>query len=136
MSKAIIDTNVILRILAKDNGEQCKKALNFIKEASSKGKSLYLPAIVIMEIVWVLESYYKLSKKEVRNRLEPILNTPELKCEMKGVFKEAISIYVEKNIKFADAVIGCWGLANEISVVYTYDEKDFKRINGLDVRIP
>jgi hypothetical protein len=29
-----------------------------------------------------------------------------------------------------------WGLDEEISIVYTYDVKDFKKISGLQVRTP
>ena len=33
--------------------------------------------------------------------------------------------------------MGCWGrLEKEISIVYTYDENDFKKIPGLQVRRP
>ena len=36
----------------------------------------------------------------------------------------------------ADAVMGYWGLEEGFSTVYTYDEKDFKKISGLQVRNP
>jgi len=45
-------------------------------------------------------------------------------------------LYEEKNIKFADAVMGYWGLEKNLAIVFTYDEKDFKRIEGLEVRKP
>jgi predicted nucleic acid-binding protein len=32
--------------------------------------------------------------------------------------------------------MGHWGLDKGISVIYTYDEKDFKKIEGLEVRRP
>lgn len=38
--------------------------------------------------------------------------------------------------KFADAVMGYWGLARGLSTVYTYDAKDFKKIKGLAVKTP
>ncbi len=39
-------------------------------------------------------------------------------------------------MKFADAVMGYWGLERGFSAVYTYGEKDFKKIEGLDVSKP
>jgi len=42
----------------------------------------------------------------------------------------------KKNIKFADAVMGYWGLEKGFSTVYTYDEKDYRRIEGLEVKRP
>ncbi len=55
---------------------------------------------------------------------------------MENVFKRAIAVYEEKNIKFADAVMGYWGLEKGISAVFTYDEKDFRKIEGLKVHKP
>jgi predicted nucleic-acid-binding protein len=52
------------------------------------------------------------------------------------VFRQALATYETQNIKFADAVMGHWGLEEGISTVYTYDEKDFKKISGLQVRRP
>jgi hypothetical protein len=44
--------------------------------------------------------------------------------------------YETQNIKFADAVMGYWGLNEGLTTVYTYDEKDFKKIPGLQVHKP
>lgn len=75
-------------------------------------------------------------KKVIREITEAILNTPGLKIETEDVFRKALSCYETKNIKFADAVMGYWGLEKGLSAVFTYDEKDFKRIEGLEVKRP
>lgn len=107
-----------------------------MERAQHKEVSLYILPVAVLEIVWVLEKYYKLDRKTIREFMEAVLNTPELKCEMENIFRNALMLYEEKNVKFADAVMGYWGLDREISTVYTYDEKDFKRIAGLEVRKP
>lgn len=136
MVKAFVDTSVILRILVKDDDFKRKASERLIKEAKQKEISLFLPSIVILETVWVLEKVYKLNKKNIKELVEAILNTTELKIEMEEVLRKAVEVYAEKNIKFADAVMGHWGLNSDITVVYSYDEKDFKRIEGLEVRKP
>jgi predicted nucleic-acid-binding protein len=134
--KAFIDTSVILRILVKDDEIKRKATERFIKDARQQGITLYLLPVAILEIVWVLEKVYKFGRKLIREHVEAILNTPEFNCEMEDVFKSAIKTYEEKNIKFADAVMGFWGLEKGLSTVYTYDEKDYKRIEGLEVKKP
>jgi predicted nucleic acid-binding protein len=52
------------------------------------------------------------------------------------VFRQALVTYETQKIKFADAVMGYWGLEEGLSTVYTYDENDFKKISGLQVRRP
>lgn len=136
MLKAFIDTSVILRLLIKDDDNKRKSAEKLLREAKNEGITLYLLPVAVMEIVFVLEKIYKLNRKTIREMVEAILNTPELRIEMEDVFKKALETYELKNIKFADALMGYWGLEKGFSIVYTYDEKDFKRIDGLSVRKP
>jgi predicted nucleic acid-binding protein len=55
---------------------------------------------------------------------------------MEDVFRKALEVYESKNVKFADAIMGYRGLEKGLSTVYTFDEKDFKRIEGLEVKKP
>ncbi len=136
MLKAFIDTSVILRLLVKDDDIKRKAVERLLKEAINKGEALYVLPVALMETVFVLEKVYKIDRKKIREMLEAILNTPVLRFEMGDVFRKAIKVYEEKNVKFADAVMGYWGLEKGFSTVYTYDEKDFKRIEGLEVKKP
>lgn len=135
-NKAFIDTSVILRLLVKDDQAKAKAVEKLLRESKDKGITLFVPPVTILEIVWVTEKVYRLSRKTIRELVEAILNTPELKCPLEPIFREALITYETKNIKFADAVIGHWGLAEGLSTVYTYDETDFKKISGLQVRKP
>ncbi|OGW67060.1 MAG: hypothetical protein A3J72_09615, partial [Nitrospirae bacterium RIFCSPHIGHO2_02_FULL_40_19] len=126
MLKAFIDTSVILRLLVKDDDIKRKAVERLLKEAINKGEALYVLPVALMETVFVLEKVYKIDRKKIREMLEAILNTPVLRFEMGDIFRKAIKVYEEKNVKFADAVMGYWGLEKGFSMVYTYDEKDFK----------
>lgn len=136
MRKASIDTNILLRLLIKDDDIKKKACEKLLEKARLKEIQLYILPIVVMEIVWVLEKYYKLDRKTIRELAEAVMNTPELHIEMEDVFRRALRLYEEKNVKFADAVIGYWGFEKGLSIVYTYDEKDFKHIKELEVRKP
>lgn len=131
MHKAFVDTNVLLRYLTKDNDVSSKACEKLLERAHRKEIALYVFPVTVMEIVWVLEKYYQFSKKKVRELVEVIINTPELKVEMQDVLLKALKVYEEKSIKFADALMGCRGIDKGITTVYTYDVKDFKRIKGL-----
>ncbi|MEW5815668.1 MAG: PIN domain-containing protein [Spirochaetota bacterium] len=136
MHRANVDTNVLLRLLIKDNDIKRKACERLLEKAKRKEIYLYILPIVVMEIVWVLEKYYKLGRKTVRELTEAVMNTPELHIEMEDVFRKALKVYEEKNVKFADAVIGYWGLEKGFSIVYTYDERDFRNIKDIEVRKP
>ena len=135
-NKAFIDTSVILRLLVKDDPAKAGAVEKLLRESKDKGLTLYLLPVTILEIVWVTEKVYRLSRKTIRELVEAILNTPNLKCPLEQVFRKALITYETKKIKFADAAMGHWGLEVGISTVYTYDEDDFKKISGLQICKP
>ncbi|MGD0309130.1 MAG: PIN domain-containing protein [Acidobacteriota bacterium] len=134
--KAFIDTSAILRLLVKDDELKAQAVEKLIRSAPEKGIVLHVLPVTMMEVVWVLEEVYRQPKPAVRELAEAIINTPQLKVAMSGVFLQALKLYEEKNIKFADALMGCWGLSLGLDTAFTYDEKDFKRIAGLVVKRP
>ena len=136
MIKAIVDTNILLRLFIRDDETKLNECVKLIRESKYSGITLYILPITILEIVWVLEKFYKYEKKEIREIVEAVLNTPELKCEMEHVFRKALITYDERNVKFADAFLGYLGLEIGIKTIFTHDEKHFKRIEGIDVRTP
>ncbi len=134
--KAFIDTSAILRLLVKDDDLKAQAVERLIRSAPENGIALHVLPVTMMEIVWVLEKVYRQPKPAVRELAEAIVNTPQLKVVMSGVFLQALKLYTEKNIKFADALMGCWGLNLGMDTAFTYDEKDFRRIDGLAVKRP
>ena len=135
-SEAFIDTSVILRILTKDDEVKMGDAVRLIKDSGKNGIYLHILPVALIETVFVLEKIYKLRKAEIKELIDGILNTPELHCELENIFRKAVSLYAEKNIKFGDALMSSWALQKGVSVVYTYDNKDFKRVSGIEVRNP
>jgi uncharacterized protein len=136
MNRAFLDTSAILRMLVQDEDLKAEAVENLIRTAPEKGLVLYVIPVTILEIVWVLEKVYRYPKKVIRELTEAIINTPQLKVELAGVFLNALKVYEEKNVKFADALMAFWAIDEGIITTYTYDEKDFKRIDGLTVLKP
>ncbi len=136
MNRAFIDTSAILRLLVRDDGVKAQAVENLIRSAPEKGLALHVMPVTILEIVWVLEKVYRYPKAAVRELAEAIINTPQLKVEQAGVFLDALKAYEERNVKFADAVMAFSAMDKGITTAYTYDEVDFKRIDGLAVLKP
>jgi predicted nucleic-acid-binding protein len=122
--------------MVKDSEHKYKAVEKLLIESKENGISLYLLPIAVLETVFVLEKVYKLNKRDIAQRILALINTPDITIEMKDVFANAITCYIEKNIKFADAVMGYWGLEKGINIAYTYDRKDFGRIAGIKVMQP
>jgi len=134
--KAFVDTNILLRLLVQDEAAQHRACVNLLQIARKEGSVLHLLPVAVLEVVWVLEKVYRYPRSRIREIVEAILNTPELKVEKEAVFRKALSVYESQNIKFADALMAHWGIDLGLTTIYTFDEKHFRKIAGLEVRTP
>jgi len=123
-----VDTNIFIRFLTNDVPHKADACEKLFKRAIEKKDSLFTTDLVIAEIVWVLESFYKLEKKEIRDKLEKILNTPNLACPNKDLILIALMLYTKKDIDFIDAYNALVLKEEGISEVYSYD-KDYNSID-------
>jgi predicted nucleic acid-binding protein len=125
-----IDTNIFIRYLTNDipgKADECEK---IFKKAIKKEETFYTTDMVIAEIVWVLESYYELPKEEVQDKVEKILNTPNLICTNRDLILSALTLYSQKNIDFIDAYNALMMKNKGIEEIYSYD-KHYDRVEWL-----
>ena len=125
-----LDTNIFIRFLTDDDPEKADACEKIFKKAVKKEETLFTTDMVIAEIVWVLESFYKLPKNEVQDKVEKILNTPNLICPHKDLILIALTLYSEKNIDYIDAYNALILKEKGIEELYSYD-KDYDRIDWL-----
>ncbi len=135
-SKALIDTNILLRYLLDDIPEQADAVESLLLEAAQGQLALHTNALVLAEIVWTCESYYQLSKEEIQDKALMILNTPGLEVADRDLITEAIFTYADENIGFVDALNACWMKQHGIETIYTFDQKHYKRIQGIHAKVP
>ena len=125
-----IDTNIFIRFLTNDIPQKADACEKIFKKAVAKKETLFTTDLVIAEIVWVLESIYELQKEEVQDKVEKILNTPNLICPHRNLILSALTLYSEKNIDYIDAYNALVLKDEGIEELYSYD-KDYDRIDWL-----
>lgn len=133
---AFIDTNVLLRYLLDDVPEQADAVESLLLQAARGQLTLYANALVLAEIVWTCESYYQLPKHDIKDMVLMILNTPGLEVADSDLITEAIFTYADENIYYIDAFNACWMKQQHIETIYTFDQKHYKRIQGIRAKIP
>ncbi|HDM77459.1 MAG TPA: PIN domain-containing protein, partial [Deltaproteobacteria bacterium] len=57
-----IDTNILIRFLVGDDELQAKTVYNLFKRAEAEKKELFVPLLVMLELIWVLESVYDIPR--------------------------------------------------------------------------
>lgn len=125
-----LDTNIFISFLTDDVPKKADACEAIFKKAVEKQETFFTTDLVIAEIVWVLESFYKLPGNEVQDKVEKILNTPNLICPNKDLILNALILYSEKNIDFIDAYNALILKDNGIKELYSYD-KHYDRIDWL-----
>jgi len=111
------DTNIFIRFFADDMPEQTEISKKILKGLLEDKYELYLCDLVFAEIVYVLESYYKLDKKDILDKMFAILKFKNLVVENKSIIIEALEIYNEKNI---DLLMLIWPVMPERPAAIKY----------------
>jgi predicted nucleic acid-binding protein len=125
-----VDTNVFLRFLVNDDPAKADACEALFRNAIAGDETLVTSDMVIAEIIWVLESYYELKKSDIRESVEKILNTRNLRCPNREIIISALSTYVDKKIDFIDAYNAFMMKRDEINEIYSYDEH-FDRVDWI-----
>ena len=136
MADLFVDTNVFLRYLTNDDAKKAQRAEALFQRAVEGKVTLETSLLVVAEMVWTLESFYRLSKDEIAEKIGRILNTPNLHCAEGTTVLEALDVYVTENVDFIDAYHGVSLRATDAPKVVTYDRKHFKRMDWLSIVEP
>ncbi len=136
MAELFVDTNVFLRFLTNDDPAKARRAEALFKKAVAGEVTLETSLLVVAEIVWTLESFYRLAKDDIAEKIGKILNTPNLHCEASSTVLEALDLYVVKNVDFIDAYHGVMLRGANTMQIVTYDKKHFGRMDWLTILEP
>ncbi|MGI5835439.1 MAG: PIN domain-containing protein [Chloroflexota bacterium] len=125
--KLHVDSNVVLRYLVNDPPGMAEKA-SLVFSAVADGKiSLIVEEIVIAEVTWVLQSFYRHSPKDISNSLMQLLLQEGIESPRKEFLLRALLIYGETGVKFGDALLAAHVTDSGQAEIISFDEH-FDRI--------
>lgn len=114
-----IDTNVILRLILRDDMEMFERAIDFI---ASNSTFVYVPDLAITEAVYVLEGE-RLSREKIVAELKTVLSIPRLDY-YEELFSKVFEMYVQHpKLSFNDCYLAELMADKERTPFYTFDEK-------------
>jgi predicted nucleic-acid-binding protein len=95
-----IDTNILVRLLTRDDEAQTKSAEAFVV------KGAWVSHLVLAETVWVLDSVYGLAPAQIQSALEMLLNHRDLVIEKADVVASALIHFQRKPVLgFTDCLV-------------------------------
>jgi predicted nucleic-acid-binding protein len=98
---AAIDTNVLVRLVTKDDKSQYKKAQAFV----AAHQPVLVTQLSVLELVWVLMSRYRLDKERTCQVVHALLETRELNIQAPGILEAALKTWKKSKADFADCFI-------------------------------
>ncbi len=101
----LIDTNIIIRYLIKDNETLFVESKKIFDQIENENIKVEIIDGVIMECLYVLTKFYKLPKKEVIEDLIAILHLEGIVNTNKHILLQALTIHNEINIDFVDCLL-------------------------------
>ena len=121
-----VDTNVLVRILIDDSGqpEQVRLAREQVKQAGI----VFVTQVVQVETVWVLETSYKIDKKNILFILEHLAYNSCFKLEQEEYYIKALHLFHTGKADFSDYLILAASQGEDCDVL-TFDKR-FGRSNG------
>jgi predicted nucleic acid-binding protein len=126
-----IDTNIFLRYLTNDDAEKAKKVFLLLKKVEEGKERVATSPLVIFELIFTLDKFYKVSRKDIGEMTTAIINLEGLVVEFKDTFIFALKLFAEKNISFADAFNVSIMKSKGITKIYSYDT-DFDKIDKIE----
>lgn len=115
-----VDTNVLIRILVDDPDAVLQ--MQSARALLAKSEVLFVPQIVQVETVWVLESAYCFDKPAICKILEHLLNHPKFQLQSAESFKSAVTLFHQHSADFSDCLILTESACQHLKL-YTFDKK-------------
>jgi predicted nucleic acid-binding protein len=124
---AWLDTNVVVRFLAKEPPGLAQRAERLLARAQTGEIAFRLTPIAVAEIVWVLRRIYRREPGEIAAGLSALLRADGIYADQRDTLLEALDLMVEKRVAFPDAFVAVSARQAD-EPVCTFDA-DFARLN-------
>ncbi len=118
-----IDTNILVRFLVGDDRIQTKKVYTLFKKAEAEKQELLVPLLVVLELIWVLESVYNISREDILDAIRDLLLMPVLKFEHQSALQQFVHNAQGNTYDLADILIAHSAKAQGCDTVITFDKK-------------
>jgi len=124
-----IDTNVLLRLLLRDDPRQSEAASRLMEEMATAGEPAFISLVTLVEFVWVLEDTYRINRGDLPVIVRKLLNTAHITIEQEDAVRRALE---SPDGDFSDRIIHFVGAAAGCDRTVTFDRK-FARLAGVQL---
>jgi predicted nucleic-acid-binding protein len=121
-----LDTNVILRCFVDDDPNQARQARQFVADRCTRENPGFVDRVALCEMVWVLSRGHRFDRARAADVVARLLINRDIILEDGDAVRAALKTFMERNIDFADALIGEVNRARGCEATATFDRKAAK----------
>lgn len=133
MQRVVVDANVFLSTLVHRNDGQHDAAKALLLKAEDGELEVILPQFVVFEIVYVLQSTYRIPASELAPMLRDLIALPGVLVIDECPWKRVLDYWPAPLPSLADASIVAVAASNRYDAIATFDQKLGKRAKDLGV---
>lgn len=118
-----VDTNILTRFLVGDDKKQAERVREVFRRAEDKKETFHVPLLVVLELIWVLESVYKTERAEVLDALAELLLMPIFSFENIAALQKFIPDARGSKLDLSDLLIARSAATQGCKKILTFDKK-------------
>ena len=116
-----LDTNVLVRLLLRDDAAQAELARELFEANTGNDGSLFVSDVVLAELGWVLRSRYALAVEQIAHAFRALLGNATLAWQSQDAVAEALQLYERGSVDFADCLIVALARSHGCEATATFD---------------
>ena len=125
-----LDTNVLVRLVTRDNEKQAQRARAVFDAAEHGG--LFVSDIVLGELCWTLSRSYELERADIARTVRALLDNSCIVFESAIVVRNALSNFETTSADFPDCLIVAKASHAGCSQTLTFDQR-MKSLPGVQL---
>lgn len=125
-----LDANIILRYLMKDDKVLYAKAVRIFEAIDAGQVRALLDPVNLAEVVWVMQSFYRLLPSDIAPVLATLLSSPGITIEPRDQYLTALRLYADGLHHFGDACACAAAMNHCEGRVLSFDRK-LGRVSGV-----
>jgi predicted nucleic acid-binding protein len=126
-----LDTNVLLRYYTAGDADKAEAARRLLTEIERGEQKVVTTPMVIFETVFTLQRSYGVAREQIKAMVGDIITLPGIQLAEKKLCLEALELFVEHRISYADAYTVAHMQARGITAIYSWDS-EFDKVEGID----
>jgi predicted nucleic acid-binding protein len=119
----VVDANVFVSFFVERNKTQQEAALRLLSAAEEGEIAGVIPQSVVFEIVYVLQSQYKLAPRQLATVVGAVTTFPGMQIVDDCPWKRILEIWPDPLSGFTDAAVVALAATNRYDAVATFDRK-------------